>query len=392
MVQKNRFRRRQVWLFVRVIDYYGDIGVAWRLAYALHQRQNAQVHLWVDDVAALSLLAPYWPQADDAVAVHVWGDDAAVAHNLAALPPANCVIEAFGCDVPAPVRSRLAADKPLWLNWEYLSAEDWALEAHGLPSLQGNGVAKYFWFMGFDKRSGGLLREADYAAQQAAFGADKAAQQVFRQHYGLPENPRGQTVLLFAYASPVWADWLALWQSDGVPVTVWLAGSQVADSLRDAGVIAAGDLRLAGDAVQQGCVRLLRIPFVPQAEFDRLLWLADWAVVRGEDSFVRAQWAGLPFFWHIYAQDEAAHVLKLRAFWRRASSDWGAVVRQAHRCLSEELNGATRLAAHERQDAWQCLQQDWPQWRQGAATWSQKLMAQPDALEKLASFMQDKLK
>jgi len=33
---------------------------------------------------------------------------------------------------------------------------------------------------------------------------------------------------------------------------------------------------------------------------DRLLWACDCNFVRGEDSFVRAQWAAKPFVWHIY--------------------------------------------------------------------------------------------
>ena len=56
------------------------------------------------------------------------------------------------------------------------------------------------------------------------------------------------------------------------------------------------------------------LPFVEQREYDRLLWLCDLNLVRGEDSFVRAQWAARPFVWHIYPQDDCAHLDKLRAF------------------------------------------------------------------------------
>ncbi|MFP3562266.1 elongation factor P maturation arginine rhamnosyltransferase EarP, partial [Paraburkholderia sp. SIMBA_049] len=52
---------------------------------------------------------------------------------------------------------------------------------------------------------------------------------------------------------------------------------------------------------------------VPQADFDRLLWVADVNFVRGEDSFVRAQWARKPFVWHIYPQADDAHLPKLDA-------------------------------------------------------------------------------
>ena len=288
--------------------------------------------------------------------------------------------------------ARIAADKPLWLNWEYLSAEDWAADLHAMPSLQSNGAAKYFWFMGFSPASGGLLREADYPQQRHAFLADTTAQAAFRQRYGLPESPAGgQSGLLFAYASPYWPQWLAVWQAAGVPMNLWLAGGQVADSLRAAGVIGAADLQAPGDVWQSGSVRLQRIPFVPQAEFDRLLWLADWAVVRGEDSFVRAQWAQLPFIWHIYPQAEAAHLPKLQAFWQQATAAWPSALRQAHTALSGELNGAGGLSDAARQAAWQTVQTP-GLWAPAAAAWAQTLQQQPSAMEKLAIFSQDTLK
>ena len=387
-------KKPTAWLFVRVIDNFGDVGVAWRLAQNMRAFFAARVHLWVDDIAALRALVPSAAagMVCQGVHIHAWADEAALAQTLAALPPPQWLIETFGCNLPAPVLARIAADKPLWLNWEYLSAEDWAADLHAMPSLQSNGAAKYFWFMGFSPASGGLLREADYPQQRHAFLADTTAQAAFRQRYGLPESPAGgQSGLLFAYASPYWPQWLAVWQAAGVPMNLWLAGGQVADSLRAAGVIGAADLQAPGDVWQSGSVRLQRIPFVPQAEFDRLLWLADWAVVRGEDSFVRAQWAQLPFIWHIYPQAEAAHLPKLQAFWQQATAAWPSALRQAHTALSGELNGAGGLSDAARQAAWQTLQTP-GLWPQAATAWAQTLQQQPSAMEKLAIFSQDTLK
>ena len=47
-----------MWLFCRVIDNFGDIGVSWRLAKQLQQEQQMHVVLWVDDVQALQALLP----------------------------------------------------------------------------------------------------------------------------------------------------------------------------------------------------------------------------------------------------------------------------------------------------------------------------------------------
>ncbi|TXI16461.1 MAG: DUF2331 family protein, partial [Nitrosomonas sp.] len=56
------------------------------------------------------------------------------------------------------------------------------------------------------------------------------------------------------------------------------------------------------------------IPFMEQTDYDRLLWCCDVNFVRGEDSFVRAQWGGNPFIWNIYPQKEGVHWKKLHAF------------------------------------------------------------------------------
>jgi uncharacterized repeat protein (TIGR03837 family) len=56
------------------------------------------------------------------------------------------------------------------------------------------------------------------------------------------------------------------------------------------------------------------LPFLSQADYDALLRDCDLNFVRGEDSWVRAIWAGKPFIWQPYFQDENAHIKKLDAF------------------------------------------------------------------------------
>jgi uncharacterized repeat protein (TIGR03837 family) len=66
----------------------------------------------------------------------------------------------------------------------------------------------------------------------------------------------------------------------------------------------------------RGRMRITRIPFLPQRDYDRLLWSCDLNFVRGEDSLVRAIWSGKPFVWQIYRQAGEAHLPKLDAFLR----------------------------------------------------------------------------
>ena len=62
-----------------------------------------------------------------------------------------------------------------------------------------------------------------------------------------------------------------------------------------------------------GALRLHFLPHLSQLEYDRLLWSCDLNFVRGEDSLVRAVWAGKPLVWQIYPQDDNSHHAKLLA-------------------------------------------------------------------------------
>ncbi|WP_374695219.1 elongation factor P maturation arginine rhamnosyltransferase EarP [Snodgrassella alvi] len=375
----------EAWVFVRVIDNYGDAGVGWRLSCLLAEYLHMHVRLWIDDTDALNKLVPA-PEKQARITIEAWQGDAMMQQQLSAAADPVLVIETFGCELPPQVLERMRQCRPLWLNWEYLTAEDWAVGLHAMSSLQPNGLEKYFWFMGIDADSGGLLREPDYLDEREKFRQQPKLQQAFRQEYGLPLQHTGQLWLVFAYTSGQWAQWMAMWQQADTPVTLWLAGGQVIESLRAAKLIAPEELQQEGDICELGNVTLVRIPFVPQAAFDRLLWLADAAIVRGEDSFVRALWAGLPFFWHIYRQDDDVHLQKLHSFWFKAMQGWPAELRQAFTVLSDDLNGAGAVSSLKREQAWQYLCAHWQSWVKSAAAWSEMLHGQDNALEKLARF------
>jgi uncharacterized repeat protein (TIGR03837 family) len=55
------------------------------------------------------------------------------------------------------------------------------------------------------------------------------------------------------------------------------------------------------------------MPPLAQADFDRLLWSCDLNFVRGEDSLVRAFWAGAPWVWQAYRQQDGAPRAKIEA-------------------------------------------------------------------------------
>ena len=111
----------------------------------------------------------------------------ALRDELLATAPAQVVIEAFGCGLPETYAAAMAHARPasLWIVLEYLSAESWVREHHGLPSPHPRlTLQRYFFFPGFDEGTGGVLREPDLFARRDAFA--EAGQRMFWTTAGQP--------------------------------------------------------------------------------------------------------------------------------------------------------------------------------------------------------------
>jgi uncharacterized repeat protein (TIGR03837 family) len=288
-------------VFCRVIDNHGDLGVCWRLVRDLAAR-GERTRLWVDDASALTWMAPDRPSG---VEVHAWpsGDPG--------VDPGDVVVEAFGCELPPGFVARMAAREPAphWINLEYLSAEAYVERSHRLASPQfsgpGRGLTKHFFYPGFTARTGGLLREPGVLAQQADFDGD-----AWLRAQGWARGPGERVVSLFAYAQPPLGALLEL-----LPSTPTLL------------LACPGPLQAV--VQPRPGLRVIALPYLSQDDYDRLLWSCDLNFVRGEDSFVRAQWAGKPYVWNIYPQDDGAHAAKLEAFIAASAlpGDWAALWR-----------------------------------------------------------------
>lgn len=285
-------------LFCRVIDNHGDLGVCWRLARCLAAQGHA-VRLFVDDASALAWMAPEAVAGTgrvEGIEVLAWP-----APGDAAPEPGDVVVEAFGCDPPAAFVALMtqraqAHAQPVWINLEYLSAEAWVERAHGLPSPQANGLMKWFFFPGFTPATGGLLREPGLRAQQLAFDgrAWLAAQ-------GWEPQAHERVAFVFGYDNPA----LPALQAELArqPTLLLLAPGP-------------SQARLLGTPAPAG-LRRIALPPVSQPDFDHLLWASDFNAVRGEDSLVRALWAGAPWVWQAYPQHDGAHQAKVEALLAR---------------------------------------------------------------------------
>ncbi len=373
-------------IFCKVVDNFGDIGICWRLARQLQVEHGVAVTLWVDDLASFQRLCPAVDVAADvqlveSIAVRHWRDQDG---QFAASDIADIVIEFFACDIPPAYIEAMAlcTPRPVWLNLEGLTAEEWVEGCHTLPSMHPRlKLTKHFFFPGFTAKTGGLLREAAVASERALFDADPAARAGFLRQLGLGDAELAASkVSLFCYPDAPVDALFGAWEQGAEPVAC----------LVPQGVAVASVARFLGRPAEPGALQtrgsltVRVIPFVAQPDYDRLLWCCDLNFVRGEDSFVRAQWASAPFIWQIYVQDENLHHTKLRAFLGRYAAPRDSLATLALRWNSAPETGA--LAGADWNVLWRQFRADMPALRQHAAQWQQAMQENGDLASNLLAF------
>jgi uncharacterized repeat protein (TIGR03837 family) len=370
-------------VFCRVIDNLGDIGVCWRLCADLAARGH-RLQLWMDQPEALAWMAPGALEGGvPGVQVHHWTAQPSQAGLPAEVAGADVWVEAFGCDPDEAcvqaLGERIAAGgtAPVWINLEYLSAEGYVERSHTLPSPLMNGPAsgltRWYFYPGFTERTGGLLWEPDLLQRQARFDANH-----WLAGQGLPaatgDGGERRRVSLFCYEPAALPAVLEGAARDTVASDWFVTPGRAAAAV--------------ASALPYGCAvtkkppslqrRLHTLPHLTQRDFDHLLWACDLNFVRGEDSLVRALWAGQPFVWHIYPQHDNAHHAKLRAF-----LDW--------------LEAPDSLRSFHL--AWNGMGPDnggWPgwavvdSWRACVQTARSRLLAQSDLVTQLLGFVLEK--
>lgn len=374
-------------IFCRVVDNYGDAGVCWRLARQLAAEHALDVTLWLDDLAPLARIAPGVDRGLElqhamGVAVRRWNEP------FADTDVADATIEAFGCGLPdryvAAMVQRSVA--PAWLVLEYLSAESWVDRSHGLASPHPRlPLTRRFWFPGFTSRTGGLLRERGLLDARDRFVNDSGAQRDFWARLKVPPIADGEIrASLFSYANRGLPALFDAWAAGDAPITCIVPEGVAAAELAE---FTGGDLPRPGAALTRNALTIHSIPFLPQDEYDRLLWACDVNFVRGEDSFVRAQWAARPFVWHIYPQVENAHWRKLEAFLDLYAAALDSVRASGMRGLWRAWNGTS--GASDLGTAWREFVSARAALARHAGSWSDRLARLPDLASGLVAAAAD---
>ena len=388
---------KKIDIFCKIVDNFGDIGVCWRLSQQLANEHRRQVRLFIDDFYIASKIIPQFDlsrknQTINNVSITAWPTEK-VTMSDAKLP--DVVIENFSCGLPESyVQQILAQQKsahPVRLiNLEYLSAEKWVEDCHALPSIHPTlGLKKTFFYPGFTEKTGGLLREQSLIETRDAFLASPAQQQQFWQQFVSLSKMRGPVlqnfpeaikISLFGYPQANIGQLIRQLIPTEKTVHIFLPFNSEITALNT--LIEKYHLKV-GEAKALHRVRLHLLPFLSQTQYDQLLWACDLNFVRGEDSWIRAIWAGKPFVWQPYIQAENTHLTKLTAFLsqytREADADTKNLIETAHLVWSN-----AQALDHEK--FWLELKKCLPEWQQYALEKSTLLAQQTSLSQALVNF------
>lgn len=346
-------------VYCRVVDNFGDIGVAWRLAADLAARGES-VRLAVDDPTPLAWMAP---SKVAGIAVVGWGE------WPRSLP--DVVVEMFGGGLPDSLRETMtqASRLPVCIDLQHFSAEPYIERSHGLPSPPSTANRRtwttWYFYPGLTAATGGLPREPEMLEQRRCFGDGTA----WLGSLGIGTRGGERRVSLFCYGN------------DAVPELLDALATEPTLILLTPGHATQQVSAVLGPALRCGNLRAVQLPYLAQTDFDRLLWSSALNFVRGEDSLARAIWAGVPFVWQIYPQSDGAHVVKLEAFLKRLLSDMTPDVADHVRSLFRRWNGVTAApmlaTSSERRAAWSGH----------CGGWRDRLAAQGDLVSSLIEFV-----
>lgn len=368
-------------MFCRVIDNFGDAGIAWRLAKSLTAENGWQVRLIIDDRKTLAAMVPEIvdgtaPQTVSGIAIDTW-------ENALMNAPADVVIELFSCFLPEDYEAAIDAARnatefrnPVVLALDYLTAERYAEESNGLESPHPRyGYPKTFLFPGFSEKTCGVIYEADLAEKVKAFRESGRRKEVLAQYGADCEHPF--TLFFFAYPQAFVKEFAKALVDDPRPIQILAAPGKACDLLIDS--IAA-----------LGCpehIRFVRMPMVPQEHFDEILMSCDAALVRGEDSTMRAQLTGTPLLWMLYPQEEDTHLVKLEAFSKIYCEAMDEKTRTVWREMTQWLNGKECNPS-----AWKSWRDDFSDMQIAARKWQEKLFSKTSLTERLTQIVLKQLK
>lgn len=296
-------------IFCNIIDNFGDIGVSYRLAKEIASNKYI-VHLYVDDLYIFSKIEnkinihKKFQKLSKYLFIHKWDNN--LKHNYI---PSYTIIETFGCNLPQYISNKIT-DKNLWINLEYLSAENWIEDCHLKISPQSNGLKKYFFFPGFTPNTGGLNFNKLVTKINKIKFLQKFSHHISNRKLKIKEIPNlcknYSFNLIFTYDNPQVKN-ITISKLKQNPNSVFFIAEGKSSTIFNNNTIKEIKEKFPK-------AKLFKFKMINQSNFNKLINICDLVIVRGEDSIVQAIIQEKLFLWDIYKQEENAHLDKIKHF------------------------------------------------------------------------------
>ena len=276
-------------IFCEVIDNYGDVGVAYRLARELKRiYPNKELRFIINQTEELNLIK----KNDDIIVINYKDVDKIE-------QPADLVIETFACNIPEIYMDKALKTSKLMINLEYFSSEDWVDDFHLQESFLGGNLKKYFFIPGLSEKSGGIILDKEFLDRKNKVQENR---EYYLKQFNIDEN-YDLIISVFSYEKN-FDNFLKTLQKLDKKVLLLLLSEKTQKNF----------IKYFDNNDYYDKIKAVKLPFFTYDKYEKLLALCDINLVRGEDSFVRALLLAKPFLWHIYPQDENAHIIKLESF------------------------------------------------------------------------------
>ena len=280
----------EITILCKVVDNFGDIGVAWRMSRQLRmQNPDCKLNLIVDDMHSFSKIdnrinPELKLQSVNDIQIYNWNDEQLCYEEFSYNDgeKLSLILELFQCGRPNWMEKILFEDKlertVNIIMIDYLTAEQYAEDFHCLKSLTRSAKVQKVNFMpGFTSKTGGLIID---------------------DNWKLLQNRKSDgPVMVFTY------------ERDWTPLTIALkkSGKKV--------FVAQGRglesfVKAWGENPNN---HLSVLDYLNQQDWDSLMKNSSVLFIRGEESMSRACLSGIPFVWHAYPQSDEYQMVKVNA-------------------------------------------------------------------------------
>ena len=302
-------------IFCEIIDNFGDIGVVYRISKELKKIfQNVRIRIVLNRLEEFKAINKKvkdtdYQEIDGLICV----TEKYVKENIETFGVSDVFIEAFGCNVPEEYVKQAKENSKLWINLEYLSGEKWIEDFHLCESLIDSKTLKKIFFMpGFSEKSGGVIIDSGFL-ERMKYGKENR-DEVFKKYFKDFDLKDKFIGTVFSYEKN-FENLLETLKNYEKETVLLLMGEKTQKSFSE--ILKKNLTEDYGNIVKYGKITMIYSDFFSQEEYEEIISASDFNFTRGEDSFVRGIISGKPFMWHIYLQEEKAHMDKIKAFTER---------------------------------------------------------------------------